>query len=175
MVHIANSDGINNVAAACAAPFTHVRTGINLYGSFDPLGNRRLQVQPVLTLRASLAQVRHVKAGATIGYGRTYTCPRDMLVGTVAAGYADGLPLALSNRGTLLIRGRHCPVIGRICMDYTTVALDQVPDAAPGDEVVCLGRQGDAAIPIDTWASLKGTHAYEILCSIGSRVRRRYV
>ena len=175
MVHIANSDGINNVAAACAAPFTHVRTGINLYGSFDPLGNRRLQVQPVLTLRASLAQVRHVKAGATIGYGRTYTCPRDMLVGTVAAGYADGLPLALSNRGTLLIRGRHCPVIGRICMDYTTVALDQVPDAAPGDEVVCLGRQGDAAIPIDTWASLKGTHAYEILGSIGSRVRRRYV
>ena len=175
MVHIANSDGINNVAAACTAPFTHVRTGINLYGSFDPLGNRRLQVQPVLTLRASLAQVRHVKAGATIGYGRTYTCPRDMLVGTVAAGYADGLPLALSNRGTLLIRGRHCPVIGRICMDYTTVALDQVPDAAPGDEVVCLGRQGDAAIPIDTWASLKGTHAYEILCSIGSRVRRRYV
>ena len=171
-VHIANSDGVNNVSAACRAPFTHVRTGINLHGSFDPLGNRRLRLEPVFTLRARLAQVRRVPAGATIGYGRMFTAPREMLVGTVAAGYADGLPLALSNRGSILVRGALCPVIGRICMDFTTVDLGQVPDARPGDEAVCLGRQGGREIGIDEWATLKGTHAYEILCAIGSRVRR---
>lgn len=174
VVHIANSDGINNVEDACRAPFTHVRTGINLHGSFDPIGNRKLQLRPVFTLRARLAQVRRVPAGSTIGYGRTYTAPRDMIVGTVAAGYADGLPLALSNRGSMLLHGMLCPVIGRICMDFTTIDLSQVADARPGDEVVCLGRQGDREISIDEWATLKGTHAYEILCAIGSRVKREY-
>jgi len=173
-LHVANSDGVNNVPAACRAPFTHVRTGINLHGSFDPLGARALALKPVFTLRARLAQVRLVRAGRTIGYGRTWTAPRDVLVGTVAAGYADGLPLALSNRGSILVHGQPCPVVGRICMDFTTVLLDQVPDARPGDEAVCLGRQGDREIGIDEWATLKGTHAYEVLCAIGSRVRRTY-
>ena len=171
-LHIANSDGINNVPAACRAPFTHVRAGINLHGSFDPLGNRRLRLEPVFTLKARLAQVRRVPAGATLGYGRTYALPRETLVGTVAAGYADGLPLALSNRGSILVRGALCPVIGRICMDYATVDLSQVPAAAVGDECVCLGRQGSREIGIDEWATLKGTHPYEVLCAIGSRVRR---
>ena len=173
-LHVANSDGVNNVPSACRAPFTHVRTGINLHGSFDPLGARALALKPVFTLRARLAQVRLVRAGRTIGYGRTWTAPRDVLVGTVAAGYADGLPLALSNRGSILVHGQPCPVVGRICMDFTTVLLDQVPDARPGDEAVCLGRQGGREIGIDEWATLKGTHAYEVLCAIGSRVRRTY-
>ena len=175
VLHIANSDGVNNVPAACRPPFTHVRVGLDLHGSFDPVGNRRLNLRPVLTLRARLAQVRRVRAGATLGYGRTFRTPRDMLVGTVAAGYADGLPLALSNRGSILIGGALCPVIGRICMDYTTVDLSQVPDARPGDEAICLGRQGGLEIGIGEWVALKGTHAHEILCSMGSRVRRQYV
>ena len=98
-----------------------------------------------------------------------------MLVGTVAAGYADGLPLALSNRGSILVRGVRCPVIGRICMDFTTVSLEQVPDAKAGDEAVCLGRQGEGEITIDEWAVLKGTHPHDILCAIGARVRRNPV
>lgn len=174
-LHIANSDAINNFDASHIAPFTHVRTGINLYGLFDIVGNRRLHLRPVLTLRARLAQVRTLAAGSTIGYGRTYVCPRDMRVGTVAAGYADGIPLALSNRGSLLIRGRLCPVVGRVSMDYTTVALDQVPDAVAGDEVICVGGEAVNAISVDTWATLKGTHPYEVICSIGNRVQRRYV
>ena len=174
-LHIANSDAINNFPAAYKAPFTHVRTGINLYGSFDIIGNRRLRLRPVLTLRARLAQVRTLPAGSTIGYGRTFVCPRDMRVGTVAAGYADGLPLALSNRGSLLIRGRMCPVIGRISMDYTTVALDQAEDATTGDEVICLGSELPNATSVESWATLKGTHPYEVMCSIGSRVQRRYL
>ena len=175
VLHLANSDGIGNVPAALRAPFTHVRDGIGLYGACDPSARRRLGLRPCLSLRARLAQVRRVPAGATIGYGRTFAAPRDMLVGTVAAGYADGLPLALSNRGSILVRGVRCPVIGRICMDFTTISLEQVPDAKAGDEAVCLGRQGEGEITIDEWAVLKGTHPHDILCAIGARVRRNPV
>ncbi len=174
VLHLANSDGVNNVPAACRAPFTHVRVGLDLYGAFDPAGER-LGLRPVLTFRARLAQVRRVPADATIGYGRTFTCPREMLVGTVAAGYADGLPFALSNRGSVLVHGVPCPVVGRVCMDFTTLDLAQVPDAQPGDEVVCLGRQGANEIPVNTWAALKGSHPHDILCAIGPRVKRNYV
>ena len=98
-----------------------------------------------------------------------------MRVGVISAGYADGLPLALSNRGCVLIRGHQCPVLGRVSMDYTSVALDQVPDAVVGDDVICLGGEGPLAVTVDDWARLKGTHAYDIICSFGSRVRRVYV
>jgi len=94
-----------------------------------------------------------------------------MRVGTVAVGYADGLPLALSNRGALSIHGRSCPILGRVCMDYTNVSLEQVPDAVAGDDVICLG---DGAATVEDWAVLKNTHPYEVLCAIGSRVQRIY-
>jgi alanine racemase len=172
MRHVANSDAINNFPAAHSAPFTHVRTGINLHGSFDLEGKRELDLASVLTLKARLAQVRTLPRGATIGYGLTYRLPREMRVGTVAAGYADGLPLALSNRGHLVVRGQPCQILGRVSMDYTTVALDQVPEAQAGDEVFCLGGGGLHEVTVEDWAALKGTHPYEVICGIGSRVER---
>ena len=172
--HVANSDAINNFPRTAAPPFNWVRAGINLHGSFDTEGRRRMSLRSILTLKTRLAAVRSLPAGCTIGYGATYRLPRDMRVGTISAGYADGLPLALSNRGTVLIRGRSCPILGRISMDYATVALDQAPEAAPGDEVVCLGGEGPSAITVESWAQLKGTHPYEIICSFGNRVRRCY-
>lgn len=173
--HIANSDAINNFPRACKEPFNVVRTGINLHGSFDTAGKRALNVQPVLTLKTRLTAIRELPAGTGIGYGHTYRLHRLTRVGTVSAGYADGLPLALSNRGYLLIRGTPCPVLGRISMDYTTVSLETVPDAAVGDEVVCLGGEGVHALTVEDWAALKNTHPYEIICSFGNRVERRYV
>ena len=172
--HMANSDAINNFPHTSQSPFNLVRTGINLHGSFDTEGRRVLQLQPVLSLKTRLTAVRRLPAGTAIGYGLTYRLVRKTPVGTISAGYADGLPLALSNRGCVLIRGVPCPVLGRISMDYTTVALDQVPDAAVGDEVTCLGGEGPQAISVEDWANLKGTHPYEIICSIGTRVERRY-
>lgn len=174
-IHMANSDAINNFPETCTAPFTHVRTGLNLYGLFDSQGRRSMNLEPVLELKTRLAAVRKLPAGSTIGYGRTYRLMQDTLVGTIAAGYADGLPLALSNRGYVLIRGHLCPVLGRVSMDYTTVSLDCVPDAQCGDEVVCIGRQGEGMIPAEHWSQLKGTHVYELLCSFGSRVERVYL
>ncbi len=174
-IHIANSDAINNFPFTCRPPFNQVRTGINLHGSFDAEGHRALRLESILTLKARLVQVRRLPAGMKLGYGLTYTLPTDTLVGTVAAGYADGLPLALSNRGCVLIRQRPCPILGRVSMDYVTVSLENACEAAVGDEVVCLGGEGVAAITVDQWAQLKGTHPYEIICSFGSRVERRYV
>jgi alanine racemase len=173
--HCANSDAVNNFTETFREPFNLVRTGINLHGSFDMEGQRTLDLKSILTLKTRLVAVRRLPAGATIGYGCTYRLPRESLVGTISAGYADGLPLALSNRGYVLVRGRPCPVLGRVSMDYTTVALDQMPDARCGDEVVCLGGEGPARISVEDWAQLKGTHSYEIICSFGSRVERRYL
>jgi alanine racemase len=174
-IHIANSDAINNFPRACRTPFNVVRTGINLHGSFDTVGRRALKVNPVLTLKTRLTAVRSLPAGTGIGYGHTCRLATKTRVGTVSAGYADGLPLALSNRGYLLIRDIPCPVLGRISMDYTTVSLEGVPDAVVGDEVICLGGEGMHALTVEDWATLKNTHPYEIICSFGNRVERRYV
>lgn len=171
-VHMAASDAINNFPETAKAPFTMVRTGINLHGSFDPFGRKALKVEPVLTLKTRVAQVRELPAGTTLGYGRTWCLSTPAKVATISAGYADGLPLALTNRGFVFIGGHRCKIIGRISMDYTTVDVTDVPNVKPGDEVVCFGRCGRDSITPDDWAALKGTHAYDVICSLGSRVQR---
>ncbi len=171
-VHMAASDAINNFPECARAPFNVVRAGINLHGSFDPNGRRALAVEPVLALKTRVAQVRTLKAGSTLGYGRTWCLREATKIATISAGYADGLPLALANRAQVLIKGVRCPVVGRVSMDYTTVDVSRVPDVAAGDEVVCLGRSGGEIVTPDDWAAVKGTHAYDIICSLGSRVER---
>ena len=171
-VHIAASDAINNFPEAMKPPFNVVRTGINLHGSFDPNGRRALKVEPVLTLKTRVAQVRDLPAGTTLGYGRTWCLAAPSRIATISAGYADGLPLALTNRGFVFIGGRRCPIVGRISMDYTTVDVTDVPGVKAGDEVICFGRCGKDSITPDDWAAIKGTHAYDIICSLGGRVER---
>ena len=82
------------------------------------------------------------------------------------------MPLALTNRGFVFIGGKRCKIIGRISMDYTTVDVSDVPRVKPGDEVICFGKCGSDSITPDDWAALKGTHAYDIICSLGNRVQR---
>ena len=174
-VHIAASDGINNFPECAQRPFTVVRTGINLHGSFDPHGRKALKVEPVLSLKTRVAQVRELPAGTTLGYGRTWCLKSATRIATISAGYADGLPLALTNRARVIVGGKLCPVVGRISMDYTTVDVTGVKDVKPGDEVICFGRSGRHSITPDDWAALKGTHAYDIICSLGNRVERKVV
>lgn len=171
-VHIAASDGINNFPECAKKPFTMVRTGINLHGSFDPYGRKALKVEPVLTLKTRIAQVRELPAGTTLGYGRTWCLSEPTRVATISAGYADGLPIALTNKGFVIISGKLCPIIGRISMDYATVDVSSVPSAKAGDEVICFGKSGNLSITPDDWAVVKGTHAYDIISSLGSRVER---
>ncbi len=173
-VHMAASDAINNFPEAAKKPFTMVRTGINLHGSFDPNGRKALKVEPVLSLKTRVAQVRELPAGTTLGYGRTWCLAEDAKIATISAGYADGLPLALTNRGFVFIGGKRCRIVGRISMDYTTVDVTGVKGVKAGDEVVCFGKCGSDSITPDDWAALKGTHAYDIICSLGTRVERVY-
>ena len=175
--HIANSDAINNCPFATVPPFTHVRAGINLHGSFDTEGQRALRLEPVLALKTYLAAVRTLPAGHTIGYGCTCRLFRDTKVGTIAAGYADGLPLNLSNRGYVIVKDRLCPILGRLSMDYTTISLDGFEDGeiAPGEIVTCIGGEGPNRITVEDWAQIKGTHSYDVICSFGTRVERIFV
>lgn len=171
-IHIAASDAINNFTEAIKKPFNIVRTGINLHGSFDPNGRKALKLEPVLALKTRVAQVRELPAGTTLGYGRTWCLNAPTKIATISAGYADGFPLAISNRGFVFIGGKRCKILGRISMDYTTVDVTDVPDVQSGDEVICFGKCGDDSITPDDWAEIKGTHAYDIICSLGSRVER---
>ncbi|MFA7174121.1 MAG: alanine racemase [Kiritimatiellia bacterium] len=173
--HIANSDAINNFPESYQSPFNLVRTGINLHGAFDAQGNRSLEIHPVITLKTRLTAIRLMAAGTTIGYGQSFKLKEQTSVGTISAGYADGLPLSLSNQGHVIIRDKLCPIIGRVSMDYTNVSLAEVPDAQIGDDVTCLGSTESNCVTIESWAELKNTHPYEIICSIGNRVERRYV
>ncbi len=171
LIHMANSDGINNYPSSY---FNMVRTGINLYGVFDLGGQRTYPLHPSLTLKTTLLAKRKLPAGFTIGYGSTHTLFRETWVGTVPAGYADGVPLAASNSGQVLIRGKACNIIGRVSMDYLTVDLNGCPASKVGDSVILVGKSGQAEITIEDWAKVKQTHPYDIICSLGNRVERIY-
>ena len=164
-IHMAASDGLNNFSGSVNAPFTHVRCGINMYGYYAP----KLALKEIVMLKTRIAAVRRMSAGSPVGYNRTHYLKKDTLVAVAAIGYADGVPLALSNRGHFLIHGIPCPILGRISMDYTVVSLENVSDAVPGDEVVCFGRQGNGFISAKEWADLAGTHIYDILCAVTPR------
>jgi alanine racemase len=174
-VHTSASDGICFYPEACAEPFTLVRSGIIMYGCNREHQESGSAFKSVLSLKSRLGAVRKIRKGEGIGYGHTLSLPENALVGTIPAGYADGVPLALSNAGSVLIRGVRCPVIGRVSMDCTTVLLDGVPDAEAGDEVIFWGRSGNEEIAVCDWADLKNTHAHDILCAIGNRVERRFI
>ena len=172
---MANSDAINHLPQTHQPPFTHVRAGIDLHGSFSG-GKDGLGLDSVFTLKSRLLAHRMMPAGHGIGYNSTCILPKDTRVGTVTAGYADGLPLGLSNRGKVIIRGKICPILGRISMDYMTVSLEAFGDdpPGPGEEVTLIGRENGLTVSTEEWASLKGTHAYDVLCSFGPRVKRFY-
>ena len=175
-IHMANSDAINHLPATHQPPFTHVRAGIDLHGSFSG-GNDGLGLEPVFSLKARLLTFRDMPAGHGIGYNSTCHLEKDTRVGIVTAGYADGLPLGLSNRGTVLIEGKRCPILGRISMDYCTVSLEAFGDCppAPGTEVTMIGRENGISVTAEEWTKLKGSHPYDVLCSFGPRVKRFYI
>jgi alanine racemase len=153
-------------------PHEIVRAGIMLYG-ISPLAEFQKLLRPAMTWKARIALIRDMPAGHGISYGRTFITPRDMRVATLSAGYADGYPRHASNRdATMLVRGRRCPLLGRVTMDLMMVDVSQIKDAAVGDEVVLMGRQGDEEIPASELAERSDTITWEIITRIGSRVRR---
>jgi len=173
LAHAANS------AAILCHPGSHldlVRPGIMLYGSHTiPCRSPAPDLMPVLTLSTKVVQVRTLKAGESISYNRTFVTRRPSRIATLAIGYADGYRRSLSNRATVLLGGRHAPVVGQICMDMTLADVTDVPDVKPGQDAILIGRHGNLQISAADVAEWAGTIPYEILCGIGTRVKRRYV
>lgn len=144
--------------------FEITRPGIGLYGA-APF----MDAQPVVRLSIPVIQIRDVMAGETVGYGNTYTAPRDMRLATIAAGYADGISRALSGKATLWAGDTPCPLVGRVSMDLLTIDVSNAPE--PPEWLELLGpHQG-----VDALADVIGTIGYEILTSLGQRHARRYL
>ena len=157
--------------------FTMVRTGIISYGlspdATNPALTSGVELTPVMSLVSTVSFLKQVSAGTSISYGRTWTAPRDTTIATVAVGYGDGFSRANSNRGRVLIGGRSCPVVGRVCMDQTMVDLGPEPTSVRvGDRVTVIGRDGDAQISADELAALADTINYEVVTLITARVPR---
>lgn len=173
MVHGANSAGVINYGDSL---FTLVRPGIMSYGVWPtdarPENN---PLRPVLRWITQVSQIRTMEPGATVSYGRTYTAEEGMVAAMLPVGYADGYRLALSNKAEVLIRGRRCPVRGRVCMDQMVVDVSHVPGVVSGDEAVLVGKQGEDEVTVEALAEWAGTIPYEILTGIGRRVHREYV
>ncbi len=172
MRHAANSAG---TLSSERFHYDLVRAGIALYGAHVGENLSLAQpLRPALSLKSRVAYVRDVRAGATVGYGRTFTCERDMRLALVSIGYADGVRRALSNNGAALIRGQRARIVGRVSMDQIVVSADDC-HAAEGDEVALIGAQDDAAISVDEVAQWANTIAYEIFTGISARVPRIYI
>lgn len=162
--HILNSSGILRFPDM---QMDMVRLGIGLYG-IDPTEGEGNPLKPVATLKTIISQIKNVKAGESIGYGRTGKASGDMVIATVAIGYADGFSRMFSNgKGVVSIHGKRAPVVGNVCMDMTMVDITQI-DAKEGDEVVVFGKE----LPIQEIALRIHTIPYEILTSTSERVKR---
>lgn len=153
-----------------------VRPGVGLYGLYpSSYVSRSLNLRPVLSLKSRITRLTAIAPGDSVSYGRTWRASRPSVIGLVMCGYADGLPRVLSNRGSVLVRGRRVPIVGRVCMDMCMADLTDVPGAAEDDEAVIIGRQGEETISAADVADLCGTISYEILCGVSARVPRLYL
>jgi alanine racemase len=170
LIHFANSAATITLPAAY---FDMVRPGIMLYGVYPSSEMaKQIDLQPVLTWKSAILQLKKVPAGTAISYGQTFVTKRESLIATLPVGYADGYARLLSNRGAALVRGQRAPIIGRVCTDLTMLDVTDIRNVRQGDEVVLLGRQRDAEISADEMAAWANTISYEILTSIGARVSR---
>ena len=172
--HVLQSAGLLAFAEA-GGVFDMVRAGIVLYG-ISPLLEFQSLLKPVMTWKTHICLIREMPKGSSISYGRTFIAPRKMRVATLSAGYADGYPWHLSNRGAaVLVRGKRCPLLGRVTMDLMVIDVSRLDDVQVGDDVVLMGRDGSEEISCADLGEGAGTITWEIVTRIGARVRRVYL
>lgn len=164
--HIGNSDAIY---AYPQAHFDYVRAGISLYGygSYPDF-----PLQPVLSLKGRITQIKTVPINYKLGYGGTYTTQRESRIGLIPLGYADGVNRLLSNQQDVLIQGQRIPIVGRVSMDQTILDLSDHPQISRGDIVTMIGQDGQEKISAEDWANKIGTISYEVLTSMSNRIPR---
>ena len=169
----------NSAAIAELEPeFDMAREGILLYG-LQPSDEVDLSciggVKPAMSLRSHVSFVKTLPAGTPVSYGCTYVTPKDSVIATVMAGYADGVPRLLSNCGEVIIRGIKAPIVGRVCMDQFMVDVTHIPGVCSGDVVTIFGTDGESSITSDEVAAKARTIGYELICGITARVPRVYL
>ncbi len=144
-----------------------VRAGIILYG-LAPSVNIPLPdgMKPVMSLYSVVSMVKEIDAGSSVSYGRTFKAEKPMKIATVSAGYADGVPRLLSNKGSVIVRGKRAKIVGRICMDQFCIDVSDIEDVKTGDRVTIFGEE----LSVNEVAEQAGTINYEIICGISKRV-----
>ncbi len=173
VLHMANSGAVIQHPETY---FDMVRVGIMLYGVAPTLELQGiLPIRPILSLKTKIIFIKMMPKGSCISYGRTYICLSQKLIAVIPVGYSDGFARRMSGKAYVLIRNIKVPVIGTICMDMSIVDVTGLDEVRVGDEVVLIGSQGGNTITAHDWASWQETIPYEVLCSIGPRVRRVYV
>ena len=175
IIDIANSPG---AVGHHDSRFGMIRLGGVLYGlGEDTLSDKlpKPELIPVMSLYSSIADIKEVREGETVGYGRTFTCNCDTRIALLPIGYNDGYRRLLSNKANVIINGRLAPVIGRISMDWTIVDVTEVPDAKIGSTVIMIGRENGLEVSAADLGTFADTISYEITCGIGSRIPRKYV
>ena len=172
-VHCANS------AAVIDMPDTYkdmVRLGIAMYGMYPSteVDMERVQLKPALKLMSHVTYVKEVPEGEEVSYGGTFVTKRPSVIATVAVGYGDGYPRALSSKGYVLINGKKAPIIGRVCMDQMMVDVTDIEGVGRDSLVTLIGRDGDEEITVEEIAALAGTFNYEFVCNLNKRIPRNY-
>ncbi len=157
-----------------------VRPGHAVYGYVSPVAKGTappplLEVRPALAWKTAVLAVKDLPAGALVGYGGMYRTTQPTRIAVLAAGYADGIPHRLSNKGRVIAKGHLAPIIGAVSMDLTTIDITHCPPLAVGDAVTLLGSEGDVSIDAQQIARVAGTISYSVLCGIHARVKRIYI
>ena len=168
--HCANSAGVLDWPSSY---FDMVRPGIMLYGAVPDMRMvTQPELRPVLSIRSTVTQVKTVMPGATVGYGRVWQAEKQTRIATVPIGYADGLLRSSSGRIEMLLRGKRAIQIGRVCMDFCMLDVTDVPEAAVGDVVTIIGRDGTEEITVWEMALANQTIPHEVMCAVGKRLPR---
>lgn len=173
IAHAANSAAILNYPSSA---FGMVRPGLMTYGAWPgetPPASSPLK--PVLRWETQVILVKELEAGASVGYGRTYTAPEASRVAILPVGYADGYKHSLSNKADVLIRGKRCPVRGSVCMDQIVADVSALKHVEAGDTATLIGTDGDETITVEELARHAQSIPYDILVGIGTRVQRKYI
>jgi len=168
LIHTCNS------AAVIRFPSFHfnaIRPGLILYG-ISPIEDDQKNWKPVLSLESYVSVIKEVPSDSYISYNRTFKTTRNTVLGIIPLGYADGIPLSLSNVGKILLQGRSYPIIGNVCMNQFMIDLTDCPDPHIGDQIVILGQSGNKRITATDIASWCNTIPYEILCNLSDRIPR---
>ena len=167
----AQTEALHNIAQEYNGRLL-LRPGIALYG-YGPYAAAR-GMQPVLSWKTRITALRSIESGEAVSYNATFRAARPTRIALLPVGYADGYNRLQSNNGEVLVHGRRAPIAGRVTMDQTMIDVTDVPNAAVGDEVILIGKDGEQRITADDIAARTGTIAYEVLCAIGTRVPRSW-